>query len=359
MNTGKKKRVGIIEFFRFVFCCLILIYHVDFFFGEKSLFLCDGITFGRHGYIGVEFFFIVSGYLMARSVLKPETGESIGTESLVFLKRKIMAILPAHLTAFAITYIVVCVVRKYSMLRSAKYLFDALPTLFFLNKVGIPCEKMISVEWYVSAMLIAMAVIFPAARKYGDTFLKITAPTLGILLTGYIAHKYGTFEGAEKYDLFTYMCVLRAAAEIMIGMSAYTAAEYLKKKELSKGKRTICTVMEICCYLGVICYVFSDLDASYDFSMMFAVAAAVTISFSGASYTAQLFNNEAVYFLGRISFPVYVIQNVFRNIIEYPLNDASLMIKGPVYIFGSIVLGIIVYFISKPVGRYLNRPAAE
>lgn len=57
-----KKRNGSIELYRFLFALVIMVRHI------KPLFVSNGYNrlFGR-GALGVEFFFIVSGYLMAKN----------------------------------------------------------------------------------------------------------------------------------------------------------------------------------------------------------------------------------------------------------------------------------------------------
>lgn len=69
MITTKKN--GKIEFYRFIFCIAILLFHMQkYLLGEASL--TNGIHFALfpHGAMGVEFFFLLSGFLMAKSVYK-------------------------------------------------------------------------------------------------------------------------------------------------------------------------------------------------------------------------------------------------------------------------------------------------
>ena len=56
-SAAEKKRNGTIDFWRFIFAAGIVMYHARPLFG-RDLFVC--------GYIGVEFFFIVSGCLLMK-----------------------------------------------------------------------------------------------------------------------------------------------------------------------------------------------------------------------------------------------------------------------------------------------------
>ena len=64
-----KKRNGTIDILRFLFCIGILLFHIEkYIFEEPSLKNGIHFDFFPHGSIGVEFFFLVTGWLMAKSI---------------------------------------------------------------------------------------------------------------------------------------------------------------------------------------------------------------------------------------------------------------------------------------------------
>ena len=64
VESSNKKHNGIIGFWKFMFCILILLFHCAEKMGKNGFF--------ESGRIGVEFFFIVSGYLMTKKALNNE-----------------------------------------------------------------------------------------------------------------------------------------------------------------------------------------------------------------------------------------------------------------------------------------------
>ena len=97
----KSKRNGKIELLRFIFCILILFFYCDVDMFEVSKNFNHGFSFFRHGYVGVEFFFIVTGYLMVKSSLsKRRVNTPIGKDTVNFLAGKVTASMPAHIPAF-------------------------------------------------------------------------------------------------------------------------------------------------------------------------------------------------------------------------------------------------------------------
>ncbi len=85
------KRNGEIDFLRFLFASIILLHH-------SSLVLCDEIWLFLGGSLAVEFFFLVSGYLLMASVVKAnqktKPSTMLGTETSDLLLRKIQSIIP-------------------------------------------------------------------------------------------------------------------------------------------------------------------------------------------------------------------------------------------------------------------------
>ena len=65
------KRNGKIELMRFVMCIFVIIYHAEdsINFNHLPRFF-DLITLSKHGCIGVEFFFVLSGFFMAKAAEK-------------------------------------------------------------------------------------------------------------------------------------------------------------------------------------------------------------------------------------------------------------------------------------------------
>ena len=61
-----KKYNGALDFWKFVFCLVILVFHVGEVYGGKHGYLLE---WGRYA---VEMFFIVSGYFMCVSAAKAE-----------------------------------------------------------------------------------------------------------------------------------------------------------------------------------------------------------------------------------------------------------------------------------------------
>lgn len=95
------KRNGIISLWKFIFAIVIVFFHGVFFYSGKP----DNVFF-RGGYIGVEFFFLVSGYFFAKSVLKKRYNQkNIGKDTIKFVYDRTKKMIPYIVIAFLITFV--------------------------------------------------------------------------------------------------------------------------------------------------------------------------------------------------------------------------------------------------------------
>ena len=86
--TDKSSVNGQIELLRFLFCMAVLFFHAEkYFLGEPSSLGGFKPYFFVHGAVGVEFFFVCSGFFMARSIKRSiarsgtaDTGDSTVTK---------------------------------------------------------------------------------------------------------------------------------------------------------------------------------------------------------------------------------------------------------------------------------------
>ena len=132
------KKNGTIELFRFVFASCVIFFHIctEFWKQDKTIGYLGKyeLTFFENGYIGVEFFFLVSGYLMASSIyrklncsaIEGVSIRSLEEDTVVFLWRKVKAILPYYWPA--------CILMTVFLVINGSDLVDIIrriPSLFF------------------------------------------------------------------------------------------------------------------------------------------------------------------------------------------------------------------------------------
>lgn len=348
------RRNGKIELMRFVFALCILLGHINLKVWENAK-TFGPVSLARRGYLGVEFFFLVAGFLLAKTVARQnEAGaaESVGQDTAWFLWRKIRGLLPYHL--------IVCALAAISLaLRAPAHMPDTLllrlPGVLFLQNTGMlgNTNPLIAMEWYLSAMLIAMAILYPLARKWYRTTTRYLAPLLAVLLLGWMIHETGYISGTREYLGFWFKSNWRAIAEIALGMSCYEVSQTLSRRTWTRIQRVWITVIELSCYALTLGYMFSEMGSEYELLILLLLTVAVTLSFSDMGIlTCAPFDNGVCYYLGSITLPLYLVQEICWTAVQYWLGDMRPRNQAVLIFASSILLAVLLYAgVSRWKGR--------
>ena len=373
LPVSKPKRNGKIELLRFVFSIIIVLLHTSLhFFDAQRDFtgvLKPGgfsFNFAEHGAIIVEFFFLVSGFLMAKKVFKliSQKGKRISGDELVletwhFEKSKFLSFFPQHAVAFVFVAIGYVLVKKYNLIQSISHLIKGVPTFFLTYMFGTATPKPEKVNppiWYLSAMLIAMLFIYPFLRKYYRAVTRYAGPVLAVGIMAVIFWKTQSLDPVLKVIGFGYEGLLRAIAEMLMGCTAFEISRWLAGKKLSPVLKGLLTVYEAAVFIGVIVFSFTNLKNSYDFLILVLMFTAVPITFSNQTYFGDLFNNKICYFLGKCSLSIYLVHMFPVFVAERYLKSVSGFIVVPLILVCTVLLSFFVDFGGKKLLGIILKP---
>lgn len=348
-SGGKRiSRNGKIDLLRFFFCISVILLHIEGVLGSNAP-AYGYFTLAHHGYIGVEFFFLVSGWLMAKKLesldAKPADLNTLGGETYRFLWGKLKPIIPYHII-FAISMLVLWGYFYPSSM--GKILLERSPSLLFLHRSGINGanpKDVLGLEWYIFSMLLGMAFLYPLGRRYKRAF-RALSPVLGMLICGSLMIKTGTLNNAYSVLGVTYKCNWRALGELMIGMGCYEATCAFDRKDFSSMGKVLLALLELICYALVGLYIFGSLDNAYDMYALVLLAVAVSISFSKKGFAAnwKLFNHPFFGWLDKNTLPIYLAQTPFLAFTPLFAKDATPLTTTCIIFFGTLLSGILLSF---------------
>ena len=308
-----------------------------------------------HGAIGVEFFFLLSGLLMARHVdnlRKKKTKESLGEETSKYVFKKYMSVFPYHILGFILIFILTLVVENKSITDSLVLLVESIPGVLLIQMTGFKGVVLNHIEWYISSLLLGIAVIYPFLRKYYDTFVKYVAPLIAILILGYLYFETGKLTGVMKWMGIGYKGTIRGIAELLLGVYGYyLGTELSKLKKLPKSGKIILTIFEGLLYISISLFVVMTFANRFEFYALIAIYLLLIISYSGITYSSKLFNNKFVYYLGKLSLPIYVTQLSAIIFVNNFMSSYSNSIKM-IFIF---VITIVLSFVVMTLGDKLKK----
>ena len=356
-QTYKKQKNGSVEFLRFLFTSIIIFFHINLdLWDQKKVIAVIGdapVTFFNHGNIGVEFFFLVTGWLMAKSIysryIQPKTschaessgkadradkagstdqtmgagstgdadnaGTGIFTETMNFVTHKAHAIFPYYLLACALTPLVRLMTDRTLTL---SYFMNRLPSLFFLQRVGIG-KPFIGCTWYLSSMLIALVAAYPLCRRFYKAYTLLIAPVLCAVLLGAIIVLTGTLGDIGDWFFFTYKTNVRAFAEISMGATAFEITRRMQGRAYPKAVRFLFSLTALICLGLSLAYMCSAMGGEYGLVVFYLLFVLVVIAFSGEGILCRtgFFSHPVFTYLGRISLPMYVTQTLLRDCVPW------------------------------------------
>lgn len=357
MENIKSKRNGKIELLRFLMCLVITLMHTKEFISKSSQHIAI------RGYLAVEFFFLVSGYLMMQHIFKKEeSNKDLGKDTWSFIANKIKSMIPNYYVSFFIATVIVVVnwiINKKKYVDILKHLLETVWELLFLNMAGFGDFRGNGVDWYISAMLISMLVLYPIARKNKNLFVHVIAPIIALSGLSYLYLETG-FLGGVRDELFGGVLLkgmLRGFSEICLGATLYGFSMKIQEYNFKNSTKKFFSLLELLLYLLIFVLLIFIRSSEYEFLTLLLISFAVTMSFSRISYFENRFDNDINMFLGKISFDIYLNHFSAVRIVKFFINNLGLTIPMTIlvyYVF-VIVLTILEYNISKFIKKSISK----
>ena len=197
-------KAPVIEFYRYVFMVVLLALH-----GETNYF--------SNGYLVVEFFFILSGYLLMESYLrKPKTAVQYTVDK---LKRTYLE----YFVALCFCFFYFGLLRNWFYHTfSIEEVFKFISEICLLQNTGVFNDGFNGPMWYFCVLIWGGALLYYLISKYTELSTHILIPALCLLALTYLCAQpsLGNF---DTYGVF-YMPFIRGVSEMGIGVLLCTFA---------------------------------------------------------------------------------------------------------------------------------------
>ena len=332
-----QKRNGEIDILRFVFALIVAIHHFGFEYTAHQVIV--------RGYIGVEFFFLVTGYLMAKKASKnpaPCSNAQIADNTWKFIISKVSSFYPYFLFGFLLTVVSKLFIFKWPITKCISHLIRSIPNLTH-TLVGVVAKSdlYISGQWFLSAMILAIFILYPILLKDYNLATKIIFPCISIFLMGYLYNAYSQI--IITYTEFTFLSLglIRAIIEIAIGASLFELTPLVQRLNIHP---LLLTILKWGGYSVVFIYALGYTGRSYDIHVMLWCAVGVLLSFSNVGYTIK--DTKLTRYLGKISLPIYIYHTiVLRSCLQIYGTEISKSAFLIMY-FSAIVLSVIFMIIT-------------
>lgn len=388
----RKQHNVTIDFLRFLFSVIVVLHHSRYVLGDDNCYFLGGS-------LAVEFFFFVSGYLLlvgadkagrkngagyllpggvdmagrteaagleTKGIGAGTTGicgeaNGIGSETLHFILHKIRSFLPEFLIAWWIGFVLIGVVRQYGVLDYLKAFGNDFWELTLVKMSGLFTHGIDGAMWYLSAMLLGMAILYPLLRTKRDLMTHLVCPLLALFLYGYLCQAEGHPRDPIVWLGLCYKGLVRAIAGLCTGVVICMAVRRLKRfspSGLTKTGNALAIGVQLLCLILAIRYMAEQEPSEYDYFYMFLLMLLVLISFSGFGLESVLGNSQRLHllsaFLGKYSLSLYLGHLYFAQHVNELLPEElySGKIRMTVYLAAAFANGLLVMGLSALYRRY-------
>lgn len=313
-----------------------------------------GISYFSGGFVGVDVFFVISGFLIT-SIIKQdiENNEfSFGS----FYKKRVIRLAPSYFLVLAATTIAMGFLAApndfqnyiksalYSSIFAANfYMWDSIGGYFsadaeltpLLHLWSLGIEEQFYIIWPI--VLILLTKFLPKARL----FLII----LAILLSVLISQKIATLSPSAAYFLLPFR-----AFELLIG----ACLVFIPLRKISTIESNLLSVIGLSLII-IPAFIFSDNTVFPGINALLpCLGTALIIYFCRAGIVQKILSTEPMVFVGKISYPAYLWHwplIVFLNFYYIEIN----FYIGLFTLVLTLILGWLTFnFFEKRFSRYRN-----
>lgn len=357
MSNKANKRNGEIDLFRLVFAVMIMFMH----FGQEF----PNLNPFPKARVGVEFFFLVTGYLTARSAMKVEdTGAELIGRSWTYTLKKVSAFFGYYVVCTLITFVLrFIIIQGRTPADLMMIVVKSLPNFLLLFMGTAARGKMyVSGQWYLSVMVIATFILYPLMAKFKERMIGYVCPILGILGIGYVLLTKDTFDvGYAELTGVMSFGLLRGLTEMMLGAFAFYLTGKMDRYDFHKGMRIFLTIVKYACYGMTIYYATWSSSNGFAVHSVIYMLAAVLLSFSKATYSLPA--NGFTDWCGRFSLPIFIFHASVRMCAEdyFPSDLAAW--KVAVLLAGTTVYALAMMYLVplawNPLVKFLKKQVTK
>lgn len=342
----KKERLYQIDLFRFIAAVLVVFYHYTF-RGFNSTIKLSPIAFNtlegftKYGYLGVDLFFIISGFVIIMSIENSST--------LHFIKSRIVRLYPAYWVCLLLTSLVTIIFVNNNAISIKQFLFNftMLNGYFNIPHIdGVYWSLLVEIKFY---FLIAIMLSFTFLRKNFNALI-----LLWLIIT--IINVLPAISSSKLFYYLNNYLILEYSSYFIAGYYFYVV--YTRKINLKIGF----IFLSICFFLSVINALERISRLNHYYSSNFNAITIISIltvfylAFSLLVVRKLNFLNKRLFLtLGLITYPLYLIH---QNIGYFLLNQFSSLNKYLILISLIFLMLFLSYFINqffeKKIGNFLK-----
>ena len=328
---------NMLYFWRVMFTYMIAFHHLLNIYG-----------LGVGWYIGVDFFAILSGFLLCHHIER-HPQESV----FEYAKGRFIYFVPIVFLCAVATLYLQALYKDINYSESGILIIQSIPEYLLLNAYSIS-RTINGVDWYIQALVIPSIFLAYLYRNNKVCVASVLAPVVAWLIYSVLLKYYGNAEGymvrKKAIDGLINWSVLRVFAGLCLGTFCYYIMNYFKLR--IKGWLQ---VVPLLIFVSVFVLSYSYGKQRYDFLYILLLGLGVVLAATTASST--IFYNKFVLFLSKNSIYIYLLHMPFRFVMRKYFPEFSVSVVC-LYLVSITVASCLMYFvfvILKKIIKLLSR----
>lgn len=322
------------------------------------------IPFFEGGFVGVDIFFVISGYLITQNIISLIDNNEFNFSTFYF--RRVRRLIPSLLTVILATFMVSLFVLSpedmSSLSGSVVYAITGISNIYFWMQSGyfdsFASLKPLLHTWSLGVEL-QFYVLWPlmillACRSYNRSSYRLFFLLLFIILSGSISLLYSFKETTSAFFLTTFRM-----HEFAIG-----AVVCFKKKSFP---RSITSSLYYTLGLGLVLFsifTFNINEIIFPGYMVFipCVGAALMILSDGKSWPSRITNNKIASHIGEISYSLYLVHWPVFVLSSYVIVFTPSYSQTVMMLIATFLISYILYFsvekrFRSPINSSMSDPS--
>jgi len=351
-----RERFAVLDIFRGIFSSLVVLFHLSAFSATPII----NNEFIYNSDLFVDFFFVLSGFVIAYSYQHLKTGAELKR----FFKKRFFRLYPLHFIVLILFVLIELSkhsasgyvhVNKVENVSNNVYTFFT--NLFLLNSIKFPRINDVSwniASWSISAEMIAYIVFgftMLFINRYGLTRLKTSIYFIIAILAGIAMYMFtGSFKLTRAFDYG----FLRGIVGFSLGVVCLNAFNTFKDhlRKLSYGLFSFLEILFVALTILLVCNGDYLKNYGFVFEAMFFITILI-FAFEKGWVSALLKKSGFLHSTGKYSYSIYMIHTlilslfnvVFVRVLKFPPSAYA-------YLF--ILNYVLIYFLSSWTFRHIE-----